>query len=389
MKTILLKPRFEGMPLHSLYRELVKYPPENYNVVASSDFQKHYLAKIASKHHNYYYKHLLYYFGSLPYVLTQLTQRTEKYSSYDLIYASQHVISTKKPWMVDLEYSNALGGYFDLTMSRNIISKKLKEKSCRAILPWSNWAYETLRNSINCKGFEDKIRVIRYTVTPKNITNLRKDKSSIRILFVGSINPANVNSFEFKGLYEILAAFIDLQKKYDDLELIIRSAVSPEIKEKAKKYSSIRIIENPLSNEELEKLYLTSDIFAHSGFEVLNLSILEAMSYGIPVIATSLYNTPELIKHMHNSILIDLPNPKLFYTKYGTPSDFSKSFLNSMIKLRPYMTQKLVEFMKLLIEDSSLRRKIGKEAYNTIEGGEFSIKNRNKLLKEIFDDATS
>jgi len=386
MKTVFLKSRFKNLPLHTLYNELKKYPPENYKIVTWNSLQKHPLTTSVTKSHNYYYKQFLYNFGSLPYLFAQLSESSIKYEKYDLIYASQHVISTKNPWVVDLEFCSAITSYFDPYFCKSIISKKFGSPSCKAIIPWSNWATKTLHNFMDCKNFEEKIKVVRYTIPPKKTKNITKN-SHIRILFLGSMNPANVKSFEFKGVYETVDAFIELQKKYDNLELIIRSLVSPEIKEKVRKFSNIKILEKPIPPEELEKLYLTSDIFAHSGFEVLNLSILEAMSYGIPVIATSLYNTPELIKHTHNGILIDLPNPKLFYTKYETPSDFSKSFLNSMRKLRPYMTQKLVEFMKLLIEDSSLRSKIGKEAYNTIEKGEFSIDNRNKLLKDIFDNA--
>jgi len=113
------------------------------------------------------------------------------------------------------------------------------------------------------------------------------------------------------------------------------------------------------------------------------------MSYGLPVIATSYGNTPEAIKHMKNGLLIDLPNPSLFYTKNNIPNEYSNPPLRAMGRLRPYMVDKIKECMKLLIEDSSLRQRIGREAATTIENGEFSLKNRNALLKEIFDNATS
>jgi len=255
-------------------------------------------------------------------------------------------------------------------------------------LPWSKWAENTLRNALDCKNFENKINVVRYTVSPKTKPlSIKKDKK-IHIFFIGSNNPANIHSFEFKGLYETIDAFIELQRKYDNLELVVRSIVPSDIKKRVKKFSNIKIIEESLSERDLEKLYLSSDIFSHSGFEVMNLSVLEAMSYGIPVIATSLYNTPEAIQHMKNGILIELPNPRLFYTKHDIPNDFSKSFLNHMRALRPYMREKLVKYMALLIEDSALRHKMGREAELTIRQGEFSLKKRNSLLKNIFDDAT-
>ena len=41
-----------------------------------------------------------------------------------------------------------------------------------------------------------------------------------------------------------------------------------------------------------------------------------------------------------------------------------------------------------LIEDTSFRDNIAREAIQTINKGEFSIQHRNSLLKEIFDEAT-
>lgn len=387
-KTVFLKSRRKAAPLHSLYNEMIMNPPEGYKIITNNSSQKSYLTKIMSKGHNYYYKTLLYYLAPLPSFLYQLREKTINYKEYDLIYASQHVMTSEKPWIVDLEYSNALAVYGDLSLCKSIISKRLESKNCRAILPWSNWAAETLYNSIDCKNLREKIKVLRYTVSPKKISNGKENKPSTRILFLGTNNPANVDSFEFKGLNETIEAFIDIQKKYDGIELVIRSVVPPEIKNRIKNYQTIRLLENPISKMELEELYRSSDIFSHSGFEVLNLSVLEAMSYGLPVIATALYNTPEAVKHMQNGILIELPNPSLFYTKYKTPNDYSRSFLHSMRSLRPYMKEKLKEYMKLLIEDSSLRQKIGKEAALTIEKGEFSIAKRNSLLKEVFDQAS-
>jgi len=388
MKNVLLKTRFRWSELHSLYQDLIKNPPENYRVEKLSTQTSNLKKILPKKSSNYFFKKLFHHLGPIPFTMSLALESPVKYENYDLIFATQHIIKTEQPWIVDFEYANALASYFDMSLCKNIISKRLKSQSCKAILPWSNWAANTLRSSINCKHFNDKLRVVRYTVPSKKKLQKKENKSKIRILFVGTTNPANMYNFEFKGLYETVDAFIDLQKQYDHIELVIRSVVSSDIREKAKKFSNIKIIEKPLSQTDLEELYQSSDIFPHSGFEVLNLSILEAMSYGLPVISTSLYSTPELIKNMKNGILIDPPDPEVFYTKNKIPNEFSKSYFYSVRKFRQYMTEKLKENMKLLIEDSSLRNKIGKEASLTIEEGEFSMKHRKNLLKEIFDCAT-
>ena len=389
VKNIVLKTRFRGAPLHALYNELMQSPPENYKFIKTEISEKSPLIKITFQYDNNIYKRVLYHFGSLPYFLVQLSGSNIKYQNCDLIFAAQHLIKTEQPWVVDLEFANALTAYCSLDLSKNVISKKLKSRECKAVLPWSKWGANTLLNSIDCKEFKNKIHVVRYTVPPKHNNGIKKDKSMIRMLFVGSINKCSAMRERYKGIYENVEAFIELQKKYDGLELIIRSTVTPEIKEKTKKYPNIKILDVPLTDLELSQLYASADIFPHSGYEALNLSILEAMSYGLPVIATSLYNIPEAITHMKNGMLIDLPKPDLFYTKNKTPNEYSNPPVHAMRKLRPFMVDKIKECMKLLIEDASLREKLGKEAMLTIESGEFSIKRRNALLKEIFDDATS
>jgi len=390
MKKVFLKPRFEGILLHSYYYELAKNPPEGYRIETLNLRQKSFLRKFAgTKNRSYYYRTLLYYFGELPFISWQLSGSSVKYDNCDLIFASQHVIKSEQPWIVDFEYVNALNGYLNLSLSKNIISRRLKSPSCKAILPFSNWAESTLRKSFDCKDFNDKIRVVRAAHSLKKRTGIKKNKSLIRILWVGSSNPSNIHDFAIKGLNETVDAFIDLQKKYDNLELVIRSAVSPEIQEKVKKFSNIKILNHILSSKELDELYQSSDICPHAGFSNLNAGILEPISYGLPVIATSLYNIPELVKNMENGILIQLPNPDLFYTKYGSTHDHSRSFACAMKSLRPYMVKKIKEAMALLIEDSSLRQKLGREATKPFDNGEFSIQRRNEILKEVFDSATS
>ena len=113
------------------------------------------------------------------------------------------------------------------------------------------------------------------------------------------------------------------------------------------------------------------------------------MSYGLPVIIQSLFGNSELINNMQNGILIDPPNAHKFQNKRGVPNAYSDEYIKSIRNSRSMMTKKVQESLELLILNSTLRRKIGKAAKETIEQGEFSQKNKNKVLKEIFDEATS
>lgn len=389
MKKVFLKTRFTGIPLHSLYNDIIVNPPKNYEITTSKLDNINKLTYVANKSQNFISKSIVYYFGGLPYVFAQTRQKLKRYEKYDLIFASQHVINADQPWIVDFEFANALSGYSDITFCKQLILKRLKSKNCKFVLPFSRWAEDTLRKSFDCNDINDKIRILRPTVIQKQKNKIKKDNSTLRILFVGSANPANLKDYEFKGIIETIDAFINLQKKYDNLELVLRSKISPHIREKIKKYPNIKVIEKILTSAELDKLYRSADIFSHIGFLNLNATIFEAMSYGIPVIAISLFNIPELISNMKNGILFEIQNPNDFYTKNGCPKDFSYSFIKNMRKLRSIMTEKLEKAFTMLIEDKTLREKISIEASKSFESGEFSITNRNKIIKEVFDNATN
>jgi glycosyltransferase involved in cell wall biosynthesis len=387
LKNIVLKTRFKGAILHGLYNEMIKNPPLGYKITIPSDMEKSPLTKVTFQVDNNLYKKFMYQFGAFPYFTTQLAGEKIDYENCDLIFAAQHLIKTERPWIVDLEFVNALAGYCNIHWVKNLISKKLRSNECKAILPWSNWGANTVLNSIDCTGFKDKIKVVRYTVSPKNIEKVPK-KSGIRILFVGSINQCGRMREMYKGVYENVEAFIQLQDKYDDLELVIRSSITPEVRERVSKYPNIKIIDSPLSYPHMEELYRSADIFPHVGYEALNLSTLEAMSYGIPVIATNLYNIPEAITHMKNGMLIDLPDSTLLYTKNGCPNEYANPPINIMKRFRSSVIEKTKDCMRMLIEDSSLRQNIGREAAQSIRSGEFSMQQKNSMLKEIFDEAT-
>ena len=56
-------------------------------------------------------------------------------------------------------------------------------------------------------------------------------------------------------------------------------------------------------------------------------------------------------------------------------------------KVHPEIVKQLVEKLSILIENKKLREKMGKEGRKMIEEGKLSIKERNKKLKKIYEEA--
>jgi len=387
MRTVFLKPRFEGMPVHALFNSIKKNPPEGYNIIGTSAETVHKFATLGSKNRSPFFKTFMHYTYSLPYILWQLQNSMKIPNNVELVWAVSHIANIQKRWITSVESVDALSAYFNIDFVKPLIKKKLKEKNCKKILAFSEWARGTIINCFDDNDIKNKIVVIRYTVEPKNI---QKEKTSdkIRILFVGTNNPGTQKNFEHKGVYEIVNSFFELQKKYGNkIELILRTKIPKELRSKVRSNNCIRLYENILSLSEMENLYITSDIFPHVGYETANLSILEAMSYGLPVIGLDIYNTSEIIVNKKNGFLI-LPRKKEpLYTKYNLPNSFSHSFLSEMRNSREYISKKLTETLEKLILDEKLRITIGKNARDMIDSGNMSIAKRNLALKKIFDDS--
>jgi len=108
----------------------------------------------------------------------------------------------------------------------------------------------------------------------------------------------------------------------------------------------------------MQGLYRKCHIFPQVGYGTVTTSILEAMSYDIPVVVLNLFNNSELIQHGKNGMLINVSDTEGFYSKHELPNEHSKKFENAMLRSRLEITDRLTESLRLFIEDKTLRNKI-------------------------------
>jgi len=228
VKRVHLEGRSFGWSLHSLYKEIIDYPPNGYEFVTDEKIETSNKinifrlidVKLAYNRLNNFFN----YFRPAAYYL-YYKFKEKKVKHVDLTYSSQHLIFRKEPWVVDLEHVGALAAYGKLELFRPIIEKLLASEYCKKIIPWSNVGKETLFLNLDCKKFYDKIETVRLAVRPKQfIKNYDDDK--VKLLFVGTANVFNVeSSFDLRGGKEVLEAFALLNKEYPNLELVMRSIV--------------------------------------------------------------------------------------------------------------------------------------------------------------------
>jgi len=370
--------RIQGF--HSLFEEFKLYPPEGYEFVvdkAVSGIDSYTVTrKLGAR--------ALHRIRLLPYIQRFLWQYrwytgdfSRRTQNADLTLSAFRLNLKRKPWVMLVDY---MGDFCPVTYDtehlrfyKSLIEKVLSSEYCKKIIPYSYYIKGRIFASLNCERFRDKIETVHLGVHPKNFTK-KYEKDRITLLFLGTVNTANIlRSFNERGGKEVLETFAILNEKYDNLELIIRTYVPTDIR---KKYSrmlkspNVKIFDRVLPKEQFEQIMKESDILLFPSYHTPAMTILDAMSYEMPVIATNLEGIPEMVKDGETGFLIK-KHRKPFYS---IDADFD-------------VVDDLVDKASILIEDSTLRRKMGLAGRKEIETGEFSIKKRNEKLKRIFDEA--
>jgi glycosyltransferase involved in cell wall biosynthesis len=371
---------------HSLYDDLIRYPPDGYNfntLINNSESLIQRILKI-----NGVTSFLQEYPNKLiPINLTKsYIEKNKKITSgFWLTYSTGHVIFRSEPWITDLEHVLQFFGWNSrhLFTYKNIIEKKLSSTHCKKIIPWTDAGTKTLLENLDCKRFIDKIETIHLAVHKKEFKKRYSD-NRINLLFVASANFPK--DFDIKGGKEVLAAFEILNKKYDNLNLIMRTYIPRPLKSRYNKYKNILIIDTIIPWSQLENEFIKADIFLFPAHHTPGKVLLDAMSYQLPVITTNLWANSEMINDGINGFLIDISKNVTYFSQKNIPNWGTSKFFNQIKNIDPIVVNDIVEKTSILIDDKKLRDKMGLIGRDFIENGKFSIQYRNNQLKKIFDE---
>lgn len=131
---------------------------------------------------------------------------------------------------------------------------------------------------------------------------------SLNILFLGVL-------IKRKGIFDLISAISELNKKIDlkDVKFIIAGSGNEEenVKAKAKELNVDKYIHFTgwIDVEQKKELLKKSQLLILPSYnEGLPMAILEAMSYGLPIIATNVGDIPEAVINEENGFLIEPGN---------------------------------------------------------------------------------
>jgi len=386
MKTIAFKPLWKLRPD---YLDLVANPPAGYMFIhQTGSLEK---SSIALNKTKWAFPLLESVNHVIPmHLMRSFGDRFSQQLGVDLVYAVMRLFWRQDPWIVDFlgEQPHVIVGSERLfALYKPLVKRALTSPACKKIIYDVNAGKQALLQILDMPELAPKIAVINPSTPAKNFTK-PPSTGQVKLLFVGSATIDNSNQFETKGGRILLDAFVQLREQYDNVELVVRSKVPPDVRKDYSGIPNLKIIEDILPHDQLEKEFIGADIFVAPVHTVPSKTLVQAMSYELPVITTDVWSSSELIDDGRTGLLIHHPTAHMFTDGSIVHFD-SHEYRTVLSSKNNEMAKALVEKIGLLINNPDLRSKMGRAARWEVENGRFSTQQRNKDLKKVLDEATA
>jgi glycosyltransferase involved in cell wall biosynthesis len=385
-KTIFFDSAGQEFTSHKYYAQ---FPPNGYQYVIKKDtFGRNAHLLLMTK----LYK---YGFASIPWHLIKPLVETvtcKPPPDAKLTLAWNHVVFRDEPWMIHVEWPEMLAGNSksNFTLLRPLIERQLISDHCKKIITWSKIAEKSFYNNYkNVEKFCQKIAVVPLAAPPQEINKKYRQNNKVKFLFVGSFSEGREDyNFHMKGGKEVIHAFLELLKSRDDIELVMRVEMPDQYKKIIAGNEHIKLYAKFVTEDELRSLFLSNDVFLFPGHDTPFAALLEAMSYGLPVIATDVYGNKELIRNNVDGLLIPPSNQVSYFdgTLATRPLTGAKKVSRSILNIDDNVVNDLIKAMSTFIDNTNLIREMGTNAKACIDTGEHSILYRNAKLKFLYDD---
>lgn len=261
-------------------------------------------------------------------------------------------LNTKKPYFIYVENPTALFHYKlnrgKSFLGRRKINRELRNPNLKGLVFMSNACsstFERVCGPISKDCFHETI----YPLIPLNpfvdesVIKRRCREKELKLLFI-----AQGQRFLSKGGLEVIEA-VKIMRSNDysvSLRIITSlSDLSQEIREKISGIDGVEVNDFKFSFPEMQKIYADSTILlCPTSDDSFNLTVLEAIKSGLPIIGSRLYAIPEMVEDYENGFLCDpqywffdknhIPNPKVWNNRTNTiySGKISIEIVNFMIE---------------------------------------------------------
>ncbi|QJW98254.1 glycosyltransferase family 4 protein [Frigoriglobus tundricola] len=305
----------------------------------------------------------------------------------------------QNPWVIEIEdpttlfYPLVQNGY---TASQSladspyypVIKAVLEADHCKAILTHMRSTAELIPALFESEAISKKVIYAPLGVRLPDRWQRhepRADDEPIDLLFINSWCQVPEN-FYVRGGLDVLEAFAVLRERYPHVRLTMRTAL-PTLSEyyhRVLEGGRIRVVNRYLSDAEMADLHATSHVFLLPAARVHIVSLLQAMSYGLPVVGSDGWGMEEYLDHEQNGLVVR--------GRHGTASwaDPEAGMLRENYEVMctpdPEVVAGIVEAVSRLVEDPALRRRLGRTARATVRD-RYNLEGWNRGLQAALDRA--
>lgn len=380
----LIKVKILASP-HQQFDEILEFPPKKV---------RYEIDRVKTEYHGWFTEKKIQVHNLLLSFLP-IPRMTHTKTNADIVHSTRGIIQLfqNKPWILDCESGGVFTSFnynaLNNPLTKKIIQKALLSKNCKKILPQSEAAREDLEYVLGKKFYnkiKNKVEVLYLAMRPCKEKKIKRKDKKVVLSYVG------LNSIYGKGGHDLLKAYEILTKKYKNLELKYKGDLPEKYLNFAKKLIGFKLVKGFLPRDKfMKEMYLGSDIFVlPTHQDNYGVVYLDAMSAGLPLVGTTSFTVPELIRDGKNGFLIETPYSwENYRRKDGKIGLNDKKYEKNTERVHPEIVKQLVEKLSILIENKKLREKMGKENRKMVEDrdGKFSIERRNKQLKRIYEEA--
>jgi glycosyltransferase involved in cell wall biosynthesis len=268
-------------------------------------------------------------------------------ASYNSFWRKRLFINLTKLFHKKVVY-HVHGGEYHLFYEQQTEIVKKTVLKCDLVIAISGYWKKFYEQEIGHKN----VKIIENIVEPPQRIDVEKN-NYCHFLYLGALNKG-------KGIYDLLEVINSNKEEFRN-KIKIHIGGNGEVDKvrafiKERNIEDIVIFEGWVSGEKKYQLLSQADVYILPSYnEGLPISILEAMSYKLPIISTAVGGIPEVVEHLENGLLVEAGNLEEIKEAMLIMSTDQKlrekAVLKSLEKIHPHLPKQVEKKLESIYQD--------------------------------------